>query len=425
MGLQLLVLFGLTPISLGQQKRDIQKELEIFRQSVEGTQFAELRSLADPKIADYIAIAERADKQIYTESKSDLRQLARDIDSKVIDLQTSDLGKWMATKPNLIASFLKFDTETLSLNDEALHARRARLRASADALKAYNTATQGRFDADKNEAALAIMEDANWVELTYRKLRERLSIIELYEAEYPKDFDPGDLPTLEQVKAAKLAEMIEVVSMAELKAREDAARETADLLGKSIFERDVASIKTRIAGDEKLAELDRRLMEAEFGVKMKETEKRIVETQIQEMRVGDSITETKSRSYDERLTEYLQSDRVRQILQPFCGKGFAEASTGNEGYKRISSLQEAPMSLGIINQRRALSPEHQSMIWLIKIANFSRNDRGGWPVDQNTYGSAPKDFANMDGEMVNPYIEAQRILREHGAKLIELKMLRP
>jgi len=421
----LLFLILLNPLGFGQEKPDKKTQLELFQKAVEGTQFEKLHSLLDPNIPDFIAIAERANKRIYSQDSPDLRQLARELEEKVSELQTNRVGKWIATQPNLVAFFSEFDSHSISVNDKSLIARRERLKASVSALNAYNPTTQGRFDADTNEAAQAILEDANWVEQTYKQLRELLSTILHYEAECPEEFDASGLPTLKQAIDARATAMLEAISVAQQQAEETAAKQAAELLGESIVKRRIAAAKTQVAGEEKLAEFNLRLMEAEFGVKMKETEKQIVETQLQERRVGDSIIETKSRSYDERLTEYLQSDRVRQLLQPFCGKGFAEASTGNEGYKRISSLEEAPMSLGIINQRRALSPDHQSMIWLLKIANFSRNDRGGWPVDQNTYGSAPKDFANMEGEKVNPYIEAQRILREHGAKLIELKMLRP
>ena len=82
------------------------------------------------------------------------------------------------------------------------------------------------------------------------------------------------------------------------------------------------------------------------------------------------------------------------------------------------------MSLNRIASQRSLEPNDRSMRNLIRVANYHGNERPGWGVSETSYSDAPKDFKNIDGEMVNRYIEAQRILREHGGKLVELKILR-
>ena len=71
-----------------------------------------------------------------------------------------------------------------------------------------------------------------------------------------------------------------------------------------------------------------------------------------------------------------------------------------------------------------MTADHKGMRNLLRLANASRNDRPAWGVNEQSYAQAGEDFENMEGKMVNRYIEAQRILREHGATLVELGILR-
>lgn len=64
------------------------------------------------------------------------------------------------------------------------------------------------------------------------------------------------------------------------------------------------------------------------------------------------------------------------------------------------------------------------MSQLFKIANHRFNDRSPWGANGNTFADGEPEFENMEGEKVNRYIEAQRILRDHGTTLVELGMLR-
>ena len=60
-----------------------------------------------------------------------------------------------------------------------------------------------------------------------------------------------------------------------------------------------------------------------------------------------------------------------------------------------------------------------------RVSHVVANDRTSWGIDGRTAHQQPASFRNLEGERVNAYIEAQRILREHGQLLIELGMLRP
>ena len=421
--------------TFGQTEKDFQSELQKFREFVAKDQFSKARRLGDPKIDDIIAIAERAQKKIFTPDDNELRRMARDFESKLTDLQTSDMGRWVAKRPKSVATFIQFDTEQIELSDGALERRRNRLAANIAALQKYTAKTQGDFDPSRNRSARMIIEDANWVESKYLKLQKRLAVMADIKTNFPKGQDFSKSPTLQEAKNTRIAKMFEQIQVAELEAQEKALRESSNRIARSTFDRQIRKTETKIAGDEMLADLERKLMDAEYGRQATELEKRIMETNLAKDKIELQARLAKSNAKKEmatleaqntnkKLEEYLTSARVKELLAPFCNAGRCEATTGNGGYKRINSLEDGPVSLARLGQIRCLEATDHGMRLLIRVANFTGNERPSWPITDTGYSSAKKDFKNIDGDMVNRYIEAQRILREHGSKLIELKMLR-
>ena len=406
-----------------EQRFEYQIELDRFREWVIEDQTSDLKTVEDPDIHKFIVIAERARARIFTPDNNELRKMAREFDQKLASLQTSDLGRWIGTQDKAVATFIKLDTEILDLNDDALNARRRRLQVSVDALRRYQPETQGRFEPSTNEAVLTILKDANWVEEYYRKLTDRLALVGNLQSRFPKDQDWSNLPTLRERKQERVARMFEQIKSAETEARERASAATADLIQDSVFEREVQKAKTQIAGEDALAEFENRLMDAEFGRRLTEIDKRIMATRLETEKIRSDMVHMRADASKARLVEYLTSDRVKALLEPFCSNGFEEAHTG-AGHKRIDSLTAGPMSYSRLASYGCLPANHRGMRNLIRVANNSRNDRPGWGVDENSYAEYGETFQNMQGEKVNCFIEAQRILREHGATLIELNMLR-
>ena len=417
------------------QDGSFEAELQKFRQFVAEDQITKVHELGDPKIDDIIAIASRAEKKIFTPEDSELRRMARDFEMKLTELQTSEMGRWVAQRPKSVATFIQFDTEQIELTDDALERRRKRLAANIVALQQYTPTTQGKFDPRTNKSTQLIIEDANWVESKYLKLQKRLAVIAEIEKNFPKDKDWSQSPTLQEAKNTRIAQMFEQIQVAELEAKEKAARESSARISQSTFEREIQKTELKIAGDDLLADLERRLMDAEYGRQATDLERRIMETQLAKKKIELEATLAKSNAQKEmatieatnankKLEEYLTSARVKELLAPFCNPGRCEATTGNGGYKRINSLEDGPVSLSQLGRLRSLEATDHGMRLLVRVAIYPGNERPGWGIAERGYDTAGKDFKNIDGELVNRYIEAQRILREHGSKLIELKMLR-
>ena len=241
------------------QDGSFEAELQKFRQFVADDQISKVNELGDPKIDDIIAIASRAEKKIFTPEDNELRRMARDFETKLTELQTSDMGRWVAQRPKSVATFIQFDTEQIELTDDALERRRKRLAANIVALQQYTPTTQGKFDPRKNQSAQLVIEDANWVESKYLKLQKRLAVFAEIEKNYPKDEDWSQSPTLQEAKNTRIAQMFEQIQVAELEAKEKAAKESSARISQSTFEREIQKTQTKIAGDDLLAELERKL----------------------------------------------------------------------------------------------------------------------------------------------------------------------
>ena len=398
----LIAIFCVSDLA-AQTDGSFQAELQRFREFVANDQISKVRRLGDPKIDDIIAIAQRAEKKIFTPQDNELRRMARDFEKKLSDLQTSDMGRWVAKRPKSVATFIQFDTEQIELSDDALERRRIRLAANVSALQKYTPTTQGDFDPNSNKSARMIIEDANWVESKYLKLQKRLAVIADIEANFPKGQDFSASPTLQKAKNARIASMFEQIQVAELEAKEAADRESSNRISRSAFERRIRKTETKIAGDDMLADLERKLMEAEYGRQATDLERRIMETRIAKEKIQlqsrlaqsnakKEMATIEAENQDKKLEEYLTSTRVRGLLAPFCNAGRCEATTGNSGYKRIDSLEDGPMSLNRIASQRSLEPNDRSMRNLIRVANYHGNERPGWGVSETGYSDAPKDF---------------------------------
>jgi len=377
----------------------------------------------NPELQTFIDIAEHARRKIFTPENNELRKMAREFDEKLLAIQTSDLGRWVATQPDMVITFGALDGEIIFLTDAALEARRNRLQASIDALNRYTPETQGKFDPAINPAVSTILKDANWVEENYRKLSTRMALMADLETNFPADEDWSNHPTLREQKQARSARQLAKDVSAVEKGRARALDEMADLKEQSAFARESKLAKAKIQGQDKLAEIQLKLMESENLRKGAELEKELREKELEKEKIESDTVHMTAEAKKKLLVEYLASPRVTNLLAPFCSKGRTAANSG-AGRKQVDAVTAVPMSLSRLSRYNCFTAKHRNMRALITIANNRGNDRPGWPTTEHDYFEAGETFKNMDGVNVNPYVEAQRILREHGAVLVELGMLR-
>ena len=427
-----IVLVGGTSFSHGQNsKEDVnQKRLEFYKQSLLENQNSSITQFGDAEADHFIDIADSAISKLYTsEGKAnELRSIARKLDKHLIELLANDTGRWIATNKKSVRIFIGFDSDSLLISDRGILNRAGRLRASAKALKDFNT-SQGKFDAAKSEAVRSILVDASWVDDMRNKIKNRLLIVEQLMTNAPKSGDFESLPTLATVKRQLIAK-----AAMSFESEMQAVRESADRKGQeqeldAEFDRRFRNASKETEAKDSLADFNIKLMESEYGVKEAVVKSKIKMANAKKTAIEADTRAELQKSQKKLLVAYLTSPRVKQLLSPFCEPGMTKIGAWNKNFK-IKELDPRPISLGRLANYRSsghtyepLTASQKGMRGLIVLANLPHNDRPSWPVTEKNWNSVGNSFEDMNGQMVNPYREAQRIIREHGPTLIELKML--
>ena len=408
-----------------------QKRLQYYRDAMLKGQNDSVSAFGNAKIDHFIGIADSAVARLYTPDgkANEIRTLARKLDGIMVDLLTNGAGRWIAKNEKTVRILMAYDTDALPLSDAGLMKRVKRLAASKAALEKFNH-TQGEFDPTKSKAAKSIIEDAAWVQDMHSEISNRLALVAQQIENVPRGRDFSNLLTLEKVKQAISADDKYKVDSAILKTTTEVQKAALARQLDAIVERKMLEASTEIKEKDKLAKRKRELIQARH-----EAEQALVQSEIGIENAKREQTEAamrESRAKAEQLIveEYLTSPRVKRLLGPFCEPGMTPVGAFNKNFK-IDELDPRPMSLSKLATYKksapriidTLKPSPRGVSSLVRLANMSHNDRPAWPTTHDTWESAGNTFEDMNGKMVNPYREAQRILRDHGALLVKLKML--
>ncbi|MCS7466276.1 hypothetical protein NZK35_06255 [Stieleria sp. ICT_E10.1] len=363
----------------------------------------------------------------------DLLSLSRELQSKMREIESNDVGRYMATSDRSVAALIQFDTDTISISDGALKIRHDRLSKAIEALEDYQPSTQGVFDPETNPTAAIVEQEVSWINEMYERVISRLAIIATAEAEFDPTVDWSSYPTLQQAKRKVLAKMAVQLAAVETRAEQEALDQSAERRFQSVFDAKKNRFDTETDAMSRIAELSRLLMLKEFEVKEAEFDVKEAKIEVEkaELRKQQTVASNEKRMIEtesslltvdagqERIKKYLQSPHVKRLLAPFCTDGWHH--TGN-------ALEKGPMSLKLLSNHVAgVSPFEPSKSGLRVFVDVAQgeNDRPTWGIASINAYMLPANFVNIDGEKVNPAVEAQRILREHGQLLIELGMLKP
>ena len=250
-------------------------------------------------------------------------------------------------------------------------------------------------------------------------MKSRLAVIQSAEQSFDDSIDWSELPTLQEKKRVVLAHMAMRITDAELLGKLDAVEEASVDREAATYDSTKRRLDAETEAQTRLSALATEAMTREYEVKMAEEEKEIAEQENARRMVETETVVMNTNAKTERIRAYLQSPNVQRLLAPFCSDGWH--CTGD-------ALEKGPMSLKkFVDLGRGiapLSPAKKSLSRFVRIAQ-ENNDRPIWGVDSTRAFMLPPSFTNIEGEKVNPAIEAQRILREHGQLLIDMGMLRP
>ena len=276
-----------------------------------------------------------------------------------------------------------------------------------------------------------LMLDASWIEAHHQNLDARLNIVADYTNRFPRNqrVDWSKLPTLRDAKAARRAQIDGLILRADFEGLEQARQEGVDERRKQAFEREMKKMKAELQGKQELAALTVKHIQAQFQVEIAVKQKQIQEKELQKEQIQRDTREAVQLAELRKLRAYLQTPRVANLLAPFSGPGRTVPRyhrSVRPDYDR-SQLEAGPMSYASIQTILSLNVgDAKRMDYLTAIANDPQNDRpASWGIGDLDWRNAKHDFQNMNGQLVNRYIEAFRILRQHGTLLVELGILRP
>lgn len=200
--------------------------------------------------------------------------------------------------------------------------------------------------------------------------------------------------TNQEAAQRRLAEIV----AAEETARDDAAKEMAELRAKLANER---------------AESERRLAEAEAELEQTKIEQAAADRAAEAQRVAaQAERERMLQAEAERKAEMValaQSPENKEIFAPFTNPGIYQPKTTMHGRGK----PPRPISFAELGQYGALEQTEEGLSRLLRVVNNRSNAvRGSWPEP-----TTPEDWAEIR--------RRQALLRELGPTMVELELLSP
>ena len=246
----------------------------------------------------------------------------------------------------------------------------------------------------------------------------RLAAVSEIEKRFPQGQDFSSSPTLANAKRSLIGSQVIDAETKKAATRQVAYEKGLDNELNALANRQIAQSTLETKEKDDLAAFNRKLFSAEYEVRraMIQSEIDLIEQEKQE---NQAIVAQK------KLVKYLTSPRVKGLLAPFTTPDSIKFGAHHETYI-IESQSPQPASLSRIaslGNPRTLDPSRKGLTNLLFYVNGNATSRPVWTSHHQKWSEAGETFKNQDGDMVNPYIEAQRILREHGQTLVDLGML--
>lgn len=401
----------------------IETLLATYRDLTLDDRYAPLKDISDPKVSDLSAVAERA-----LAKAGEAINLKKTLDIKLVDLLTSDAGRWVATNDNAVKLFVMFDFDSIEFSDAAVGDRIQRIKKTRQILESV----RGPLKIGDNRAAKMLVLDALWIENLHHKLDTRLNLVVDFNNRFPKSQkqDWKKLRTLRDAKAAKRSQLEGLVLGAAFEGFETARIEGVELRRKQAYDAEMKKTIAEVQGKEELAEQTRKFIQAEYQVKVAAKQSEIVAQERKREQIERHSREATQLAEAKKLRAYLQTPRVVDLLAPFCGPGMTlpRCHRNKHPIPDPNQLEPGPMSYARIHKEVLASRLGQArqLDYLTAVANDPGNDRpASWGIADSAWRQAGNTFKDMNGKHVNKYVEAYKILRDHGSILVELGMLRP
>ena len=281
-------------------------------------------------------------------------------------------------------------------------------------------------DADSKIIVL-LLSDATWIEEYHKKVNDRLAYLMDLERLYPGG-EWEQLPTMSETLAHRRGQITSMLANAQFEGLEKAIRAAESRARDLAEQRETKRQTFEQQRKQQLHELALKFIDAEYDVRDAAIQAKIEERQIQRRVIQQQVREKVAVAKDDKLRKYLKSERVKNLLAPFInpGRSYPNGSPSSRTGLDRGLLQPGPMPLSGLKDQTKWGQGAYRVRHLVHIAADPANDRGAsWGIQPDSWSTQPNDFQDMDGNLVNRYAEAFRIIEEHGAVLVELKMLRP
>lgn len=350
-------------------------------------------------------------------------------------LLTNDDGKRLAKHKTAFQTYIRFkDDPVVSVSEvasrrKALDSLLAQLRSELKNLNVgYHPPDTQRRDVD---------EHFFWARERLSRVEKRSAWLDATLARAPKVADLKAAKPLEAVVRAYEIEQLEFWDIARQKGEAAAKEESEPIL---IEKARLAELERRLKEAESQIERMRVEQELELKRQRAENEQRLVESETRyrdlmaeldrakklsdaerhaknveaELKSGQIISEAEKK----RLIDKCNDPEVKTILAPFLDKGYFRPSDNMHGSRRYDTVQPVPISFADLQKLGALNPTGSGADMLHKIASAPMDSmRSRWPGFRKKWQDDPGLREKVP--------KAQQLLIELGPTMVEMKMLQP
>jgi len=349
-------------------------------------------------------------------------------------LLTNDDGKRLAQDPIAFMTYIRFkDDPVVSLSEVAARKKAldSLLTQLQSELKSQNVGYQPpesqRRDTDEHrfwarERLARVKERGEWLESALaraptvadpKSAKTLDAVVRAYDIERQEFWDRAHQKGEAAAKAESESILIEKARLAELERR---LNEAEVLIDKMKAEQEIELKRIRTETQQKLADADIReknlLAELERSKKLADAERHSKDVEA-ELKSGQIVSEAEKK----RLIAKCSDPEVKTILAPFLDKGYFRPSDNMHGSRRYDTVKPVPISYADLQKLGALNPTGTGLSMLHKIATVPNDTRTRWPGYRKKW---------QDDKALQELLpKAQELLIELGPTMVELGMLQP